>query len=322
MLISRFLLFIVLLSGIGFTTPRVALSSPDSATVTTALSAKAEASEYELVLQQAIAEFYATNWGKASALLNQLKRKNSDDPRSYFFEAMIPFWDYFFGASTSSQAERFLELSQAAIIVAERRLEVSASDTSTILLLSGLHGYRSLVAAQEKKYRTAMSSGVTGYSYTKQMLAMDNDDPNTLMGQGVFQYMVGSIPSEVRWLARLAGLSGDKQKGYEILEKAAESESYVSYDARMFLAYFYEKDERYNDALRHMEHLTLAHPKNVIFQYNYARLLESMSRPREAYLAYENLLKLPSGQLYPLHNLSRERMQAIRSNGFRTVAYP
>jgi tetratricopeptide (TPR) repeat protein len=282
--------------------------------------------EYENKLSLAIESFYATNWDETTLLLNELKRINNSDTRIYFFEAMLPFWSYFFGGNASEDAINFMDLSAKALAIGEKQLEINPQDTSVVLLLSGLYGYRSLVASSEKQYRMAISSGSTGYSYTKVLLSMNDDDPNTLMGQGVFNYMVGSIPSEIRWMARLAGLSGDKQRGYEMLEEAAISQSYVSNDAGMFLAYFYEKDENNARALELLQKLANKYPSSVIFQFNIARLLEEMNYPEEAYLEYKKVLNLTNVAVPSLHVASRERIKylstQISSESFRTVGYP
>lgn len=271
-----------------------------------------ESSTWNRLLPVTIQSFYKADWDKTRLSLSDLKRIDNSDPMPYFMEAMIPFWSYFFGGMDSQNAIEFLELSEIAIKVTERKLEVAPEDTSSILLLSGLHGYRSLVAAQEKKYGIAMSSGATGYGYTKSLMKMDNDNPNTLMGQGVFHYMVGSIPSEVKWMARLAGLSGDKQQGFMLLERAAESDSHVSNDARMFLAYLYNRDEEFMKAHHHLSILVDEYPTNPIFHYNLGLIHESLGDVESAQIAYSNVVNIGSRDLAELTRLSKERLSILK----------
>lgn len=282
--------------------------------------------DFESTMNSAISTFYEADWSETERLLNLLKQADPTDTRIYFFEAMLPFWAYFFGGNESQKAKEFMDLSASAIKIGENRLAVNDKDTSVVLLLSGLHGYRSLVAASERQFRTAISSGATGYSYTKVLLSLDNNDPNTLMGQGVFQYMVGAIPAEIRWMARLAGLSGDKETGYRMLEEAASSDSYVSNDAHMFLAYFYERDNKLDKALYHLETLAAKYPTNTIFLYNIARIFESKDDLENAYLTYNEILSLSSDAVPVLHQISEKRLQElsllIESQKYRTVGYP
>jgi len=266
---------------------------------------------WKVLMPQTIESFYKADWAKTRTTISDLKRIDASDPMPYFLESMIPFWAYFFGGMESSDANRFLELSEKAISISENRLKAVPEDTSAILLLSGLHGYRSLVAAQEKKYRIAMSSGATGYGYTKTLMDLDNDNPNTLMGQGVFHYMVGSIPSEVRWMAKLAGLSGDKQHGFMLLEKAADSNSHVSNDARMFLSYLYQRDNEFVKAEHHLKKLVSIYPSNPIFHFNLARLYDTINNTRAAKESYRNVTLINSKELSSLTTLAKDRLTIL-----------
>jgi tetratricopeptide (TPR) repeat protein len=268
---------------------------------------------FEQNLAIAIDAFYRSDWELAQQGLKELKLSSKPDLRIDFFEAMIPFWSYFFGGNNPADAQRFLDLSESAITTGDRILALNPGDTSTVLMMGGLHGYRSLVAASERRYRTAISSGVSGHSFTRILLTLDNDDPNTLMGQGVFEYMIGSIPREARWIARLAGLSGSTERGFEILEQAAASDSYVSNDASMFLAWFYESDGRYDDAIRHLNALYKRYPQNVIFMYNLARLMEITNRIPDAFLLYEKVKQVANTSLPSIGQLASERLMHLEN---------
>lgn len=273
------------------------------------------------ILPVTMQSFYEADWSRTRTLIQELKKKDGSDPLPYFLSAMIPFWTYFFGGNEPDVAREFLELSSVAIKIGENRLEVTPTDTSAILLLSGLHGYRSLVAAREKQYRIAMSSGITGYSYTKTLLKMDDDDPNTLMGQGVFHYMVGSIPIEVRWMARLAGLNGNKDEGLELLERAALADSHVSNDARMFLSHLYEQEGRYKDAYYHLQILSEKYPSNIIFHYNLARMYEANQESLAAVHSYKKVLSTPTAELDILQNLALDRLRVLQSASIENTSY-
>lgn len=273
------------------------------------------------ILPATIQSFYEADWEKTRFLIEKLKSDDALDPLPYFLSSMIPFWTYFFGGNETESARQFLDLSLEAIKIGEKRLEVTPTDTSAILLLSGLHGYRSLVAAREKQYRIAMSSGITGYSFTKTLLKMDDEDPNTLMGQGVFHYMVGSIPGEVRWMVRLAGLSGSKEQGFEMLEKAALADSHVSNDARMFLSHLYEKEGQIVEAYRHLDILSKKYPSNIIFQYNLGRLYEANDQIREAEAVYKKVLSMPAKGLLILHEMASNRLKLLEPLPVNNASY-
>jgi len=225
---------------------------------------------YDEKLQVGIEAFYNTEWEKADSLFQELMEEDENDPQPHFFSSMMPFWEYFFIEQNEELADEFLSRSEKAVNLSEQKLDSSPNDTTMVLLLSGLHGYRSLVAAGESNYRVAIRSGMTGFSYTRKLLSLDTDRPDARIGRGMFYYMLGSVPSELKWATNIAGLKGDMEQGFEELKKAAESDSYVSNDAIMLLMYLYNKEERYEEALSYAEKLTERLPKNIIFKFKKA----------------------------------------------------
>lgn len=271
------------------------------------------ASDYESTLREGIEAFYQTDWMKAERLFNRLQASSPEDPRAWFFEAMIPFWNYFFGLGGSHTADRFLALSSEAVARGERRLSRQPGDTTTVLLLSGLHGYRSLIAASEKRYRTALQSGMTGYRYTRQLLALDEGDPRALIGKGVFHYMLGTVPGELRWMTNMAGLKGDRQEGLRLLRSASQTNSYVRNDALMILAYLHEREGRAEEALDFLESLQERYPGNLLVLFNRARLLEALGRNGPARELYAKAAGMRHPGLQELKKESARRAERLRT---------
>lgn len=270
---------------------------------------------FEETLEKAVEQFYQTRWTKAQSLFNDLKEMRPDDPRPHFFESMMPFWEYFFVHQKSDLANRFLEESESAVDLSEKQLEENPSDTTMVFLLSGLHGYRSLVAASEKNYRIAMQSGVTGFGYTRQLLSIDSDRPDAQIGRGMFYYMVGSIPSEVRWLTNLAGIRGDVDMGFRELEKAAESDNAVKYDAMMMLMYLHEKENQNEKAVAYSEQLTRRFPDNVIFHFKHAELHEKLGNNEKAVESYKTVIAENNESLREITEKSKARVDELYALG-------
>ena len=270
-----------------------------------------DSSDGDTRLNDAIQAFYNSDWRVAQQLIDELKKDTPNDPTVHFYDSMLPFWAYFFAGNRNEDAKDFLKRSESAINVSERHMRSARNDTSTVLLLSGLHGYRGLVAASEREYRTAVRSAMTGFTYTRQLLSMDSEDPNAMMGRGVFNYMMGTIPSEVRWVTSFAGLSGDRETGFEQLEQAAGADTYVSIDALMILTYLYLRDEEFENALTAAEKLVARHPENAIFQYYHGKSLEMLDRNSEARSAYRNVVDLNNSSLLYLREQAQKRLEVL-----------
>jgi len=267
-------------------------------------------------LLDGIEAYYQTDWGKANLYFQKVKDEDPSDPRPYFFEAMMPFLEYFFIEQSESLANRFLEKSEIAVELSSERLEDSPSDTTMVLLLSGLHGYRGLVAADQNNHRIALSSGLTGFNYTRKLLSINTDRADARIGRGMFYYMVGSIPSGMKWAANIVGLSADIDDGFDELKKAAESNTYIRNDALMMLMYLYSREEQYKDALQYAEELTSTLPDNVIFLYKKAEIYEQLDDRQQAVSTYKRIVALDNKHLQRVTSISRDRIKKLEKKMF------
>lgn len=278
-------------------------------------SEKRDVSLYEVsneeLLERGIEAFYDTDWVTSSAIFERMKIVSPDDPRPYFFESMMPFLEYFLVNPTEELADQFLILSEIAVNLSEKRLSNSPNDTTMVLLLSGLHGYRGLVAADQDRHRIALSSGLTGFNYTRQLLSLGSDRPDARIGRGMFYYMIGSIPSGMRWASNMVGLRASIEDGFDELKVAAKSDSYVSNDAKMMLMYLYQKEERYEESLFYALQLTEKLPDNVIFLYKKAEIYEQLNNMEDALNVYKEILRKENPRLVSVTVMSEKKIRKI-----------
>lgn len=265
----------------------------------------------EELLERGIEAFYDTDWVTSSAIFERMKIVSPDDPRPYFFESMMPFLEYFLVNPTVELADQFLIISEIAVNLSEKRLSNSPNDTTMVLLLSGLHGYRGLVAADQDRHRIALSSGLTGFNYTRQLLSLGSDRPDARIGRGMFYYMIGSIPSGMRWASNMVGLRASIEDGFDELKVAAKSDSYVSNDAKMMLMYLYQKEERYEESLFYALQLTEKLPDNVIFLYKKAEIYEQLNNMEDALNVYKEILRKENPRLVSVTVMSEKKIRKI-----------
>ncbi|MDR9364102.1 MAG: tetratricopeptide repeat protein [Balneolaceae bacterium] len=270
-------------------------------------SIKAEKSWYEDRLNSGIEAFYQTDWDRANRNFEQIKTRHPDDPTPYFFESMMPFLEYFFVDQSEQLASEFLKKSEIAVELSQQKLEETSTDTTMVLMLSGLYGYRGLVAAGQGEHRIALQSGLKGFNYTRQLLSIDSNRPDARIGKGMFYYMVGSVPSGMKWATNIFGLNAEIEDGFHELKIAAESDSYVSNDAKMMLMYLYQKEGRLEDALHYAEKLTKDLPDNVIFLYKKADILENLGNREAALNVYKAIINKNNPDLGLITEKSRKK---------------
>lgn len=238
-------------------------------------------------LEKGVTLFYSGNWSDAQASFESLISTDESAPEAWFFRSMIPFWKYFFGGETKQDAKEFLSWSEKAIYYADKHLKTNPADTSIVLLLSGLHGYRALVAADQQEYLIAIKSGITGFDFTKQILAMDESKTEAKIGRGIYYYMSGSVPSAFRWML---GFKGDKEMAFSELEVAGKSDSRIQVDANLILTYLYLKENHPYKAFQSSLRLLKSYPDNSIFRYLHAQSLERIGKNQQAVEFYTSIV--------------------------------
>lgn len=266
----------------------------------------------DTLLERGLYAFYHADWIEADSLFIEASIAAQGDPRGVFFASMIPFWSYFFVEPDPELASDYFSKSSLAIELSNQQLEVNPDDSTMVLLLSGLHGYRSLMAAREKRYAQAVKNGVTGFGYTTQLLRYGNDRADVRIGQGMYYYMVGSIPSEIRWMFTLFRENGSVERGLEELRLAASDSSYIGDEAKMILAYLYKKEKRYEEAIEFLDRLIDEYPNNPIFLFLKANNLQALGKDELASELYYQVSDLENPSFARLRERSLEQLSVSR----------
>ncbi|MFU8811656.1 MAG: tetratricopeptide repeat protein [Balneolaceae bacterium] len=294
-------MIVALLIGLG-----TLLSAPDDSTLK-----NISYHSFDEKLESSINAIYRADFEHAHQLFGELKEAAPEDPRPHFFEALIPFWEFFLVEERPELAADFLQKTDRAAALGERKLNQSPGDTTTVLLLSGVHGYRSLVAARQSNYRVAISSGITGFNYTRKLLSLDSGRPDAQIGRGMFNYMAGSVPRELRWLTNSFGVRGDIETAFKLLEETANSDDIVSNDALMMLMVLKEKEGDLEEAYHYAYRLCERFPDNVIFLFKKASIAEKLGRNDAAKSYYQRIVDIQNRYLADLNELASERLKLI-----------
>ena len=264
------------------------------------------------LLERGLYAFYHANWIEADSFFTEASIAAPEDPRGIFFASMVPFWSYFFVEADPELASDYFSKSSQAIELSNQQLEVNPDDSTMVLLLSGLHGYRSLMAAREKRYAQAVKNGVTGFGFTNQLLRYGSDRADVRIGQGMYYYMVGSIPSEIRWMLTLFREKGSVERGLEELRLAASDSTYIGDEAKMILAYLYEKEKRYEEAIEFLDQLIDEYPNNPIFLYLKANNLQALAKDELASEFYYQVSELENPSFARLRERSLAQLSVSR----------
>lgn len=235
--------------------------------------------------------FYEGKWDKCEAEISELKEIYPGEVKLDFLESLIHFWTFYYCGKQPSVGKRFISMSEEIISASQSSIKEDSDDL--LLIKSGLSGYQALTHVSLLSFKDALKSGQKAYKITQELERREIDDERASIGFGMFNYMLGSVPSNLKFVTKMMGLSGDKEHGIYHLKKAAESDLFIRFDGRMILAELFEQDDRYKDALKEVERNVEEAPENAVYLKKAADLCDKTGEAdkRKDYL--ERILRIP-----------------------------
>jgi tetratricopeptide (TPR) repeat protein len=302
----------------------------------------AQESTYEARLDRAYALAYDLDHDAAVRELDALAKIEPDLPSTYRALASITWLRLLFSRGTvlvdeylgriarhdvqmdsapSAIAADFSRHLARAISLAEARVQRSPGDARAQYDLSSAIGLQaSWAATVEGRMGRAFGSARRAYKTAARAAALAPDDPDPRLILGTYRYVVSGLNLPARWVAYMAGLDGDRVRGLELLEQAAASTSPVRTEARFALVLLYNRERRWDDALRVLSLLRDAYPRNRLLWLETGATALRAGRAADALRwlssGYEMTARDPRRRMFGEEALWRlKRAQALRALG-------
>ncbi|HXG34578.1 MAG TPA: tetratricopeptide repeat protein [Bryobacteraceae bacterium] len=269
-------------------------------------------------IQSGLGHLYNMDYERARQTFQSLAQDFPDDPAGYAYLAMT-CWveelagtqelsidrfaasDFFvenpqYRPEISPRTEtEFRRLTQEAIEKARRRLEHDPRDRAA-RFLRGL-AYRNLASFEvslKRSWWAAFRAGAKAVRDHRELLRSDPEFHDARLSTAVYDYVTGSLPWSVKWLAFLLGYRGDRERGKRELELAAQKAPLAGDDARVVLVLIYTRERNYTKALEHLEELHRKYPDNYLVHLDMAGMTLRMGAADRALALYEEILKTHS----------------------------
>jgi tetratricopeptide (TPR) repeat protein len=130
------------------------------------------------------------------------------------------------------------------------------------------------------------------YQEHQRVLAINSRHHDAGLSVGLFRYFVSNMPVWSRVVARMSGLHGDRNAGLRLIEQAAAGDGPARANALFALIVIYNQQHRYDDALRVIDQLQRAFPRNRLLWLEAARTQLRASRPGDARASLEHGLRM------------------------------
>jgi tetratricopeptide (TPR) repeat protein len=144
----------------------------------------------------------------------------------------------------------------------------------------------SYIATVEGRMLAGFRSARRAYDAHERVLALDPSRKAAGLIVGTYRYVVSTLSLPIRMMAYVAGFGGGRDRGIELIEAAAAAPSDSRVDAFFALVLMYNRERRYDEALKVLQELRRLHPRNRLIVLESGSTALRASRPDQA----ENLL--------------------------------
>jgi hypothetical protein len=310
------LLMIAMLISNSAAAPRVAATSRDrdlqqespAGTPTTGLS------EFDRLRIEGFSAVYNIDYKTARERFLQMTRLAPDHPAGYVYLANNLWLETLYqsrrlttsvytGGSFYAQDKDedavdpkrdrdFNDYVRQALAAGRARLAKNAKDVEALYYNASALGIRAAYGTSVKRsFTRAIGDANESIKIQRQVVKLDPEYFDAYLSIGLYEYVIDSLPGALKFLARLAGLKGSKQKGIEHLELVTKQGKYTADDARVVLLGIYSKENQLERALEIISYMAKQYPKNYLFGVERASMLYRTGHAEEGARAFADLLK-------------------------------
>jgi len=140
----------------------------------------------------------------------------------------------------------------------------------------------SYMATVEGRTLAGLNAARKSYDEHEKVLALDPTMKDAQLVVGTYRYVVSTLSLPMRWMAYLAGFGGGKERGIRLLEDTAANGQETKTDALFALVLVYNREQRYDDALRALQELRRLHPRNRLLVLEAGSTALRGNRPQQA----------------------------------------
>ena len=185
--------------------------------------------------------------------------------------------------ATQETEARFFGSLNKALELSQQQLNRNPRDITALHARAVAFAFRSnwnfLV---RKAWRDSLSDATAARKLEDQILAINPNDPDARLGQGVHEYILGGLPWTWRALGFLIGFHGDKAHGLAIVENIAKHGVRNKPDAEIMLCAFYRRDRESRKALPLLADLVRRYPRNYLLRFEQSKMYADIGDGKNA----------------------------------------
>jgi len=147
------------------------------------------------------------------------------------------------------------------------------------------------LAMVERSFVSGLRAALDAKNDHERVLQLDPQYVDAKMVVGVYQFVVGSLGFGFKMLVGMAGISGSKAKGLELLRDSAARGPITAVESRTCIALFLRREGDYKQAISIVEGQAREFPRDFLFALEEANLLKDDGQGDAAIGAYRQLIE-------------------------------
>jgi len=254
--------------------------------------------EFEQLVKEYPENPIANNYLLSVVMFKELYRIGAMDTESYANDSFLDIKaKQSLDPEVTKQVNDLLDRSE---LLCNERLQKEPNDIDALYARGVERGMRStFMGMGQRAWLAAARSALSARRDHERVLQLDPDFVDAKISVGIHNYIIGSLNWFYRSMVALAGVTGNKQKGLEYLRQVADAKGVASMDARIALALFLRREQKYPEALKVVKSMMDDYPKNYLAAVEYAHLLNAAGRGPEAIDSYRKVLTTCLEGKYP-----------------------
>jgi tetratricopeptide (TPR) repeat protein len=150
-----------------------------------------------------------------------------------------------------------------AIKLAEAQVAARPKDAQACYDLGAASGLNaSYIASIEGRLLAGFRAASQAYDLHEKVMQLDPARKDAGLTVGTYRYIVSTLSVPLRLMAYVAGFGGGRERGIQMLQETAAAGGENRTDAMFALVLVYNRERRYDEALRTLQELRKLHPRN------------------------------------------------------------
>src|SRR5664279_812220 len=168
---------------------------------------------------------------------------------------------------TPETEKRILDEIAKAMALADARLKQNPKDTAAMYASGIAYGLRSdYFWVVKKAWHDSLKDATASRKFHNRISELEPNNVDARLVQGLYDYVVGSLPLAYKMMGFLIGIRGDKEKGIRTVQDVAKNGNQDRVEAEVFLCALYRRENQSRLAVPLVQDLIRRYPRNYLLR--------------------------------------------------------